>query len=99
MKRKIPQRTLIITAVLLGASLITGAALACGAAGPSTHIGQLLSIDSDTQTFTIRDAETRGPITFGANDEIITTLQGFAGNLMVNYEEGDKGLTAIGVTF
>lgn len=98
MKRKILQRTLI-TAVLAGALFITGAALACDSAGPSTHIGQLLSIDKDTQTFTIRDAESRGPITFSANAEIITALQGFAGNLMVNYQEGDMGLTALGVTF
>lgn len=91
--------TTLLLAMLLGILLSSGTALACSNAGFSTHIGQLLNLDADKKTFSIRDAETRKVITFAANDEIITGLDGFAGNLMVNYQEDDVGLTAVGVTF
>jgi hypothetical protein len=59
-----------------------------------------VSVDASKHTFTIRDAQSSSPITFVATQEIITGLKGFAGNLMVNYEENDKGgLNAVGVTF
>jgi hypothetical protein len=63
-------------------------------------MGQLMSVDAAKHTFTIRDAESSSPITFIATQEIITGLKGFAGSLMVNYEENDDGdLSAVGVTF
>lgn len=98
MTRTIFHRT-ITSAILFSALLLGGMAVACDSAGPATHVGQLLSIDAEQQVFTIRDAETRAAITFNAGQEIITALQGFAGNLMVNYQQGDSGLTALGVTF
>lgn len=98
MKHRSLKYTLMLT-LLLGSLQFSNSILACDSAGPSTHIGQLLKLDTDNKTFSIRDAETRKVITFAANNEIISGLQGFSGNLMVNYQEGDKGLTAIGVTF
>jgi hypothetical protein len=99
-KRNLLSSTLLATALFTGAFLASGSALACDAMGPSKHMGELVSVDPDKQTFTIRDAQSRSPITFDATQEIITGLKGFAGSLMVNYEENDAGgLNAVGVTF
>jgi len=94
-------KKIIFTGILLlGALFASNTTLACDAMGPSTHMGQLMSINTDQQTFTIRDAQSSSPITFVATDEIITGLKGFAGSLMVNYEENDDGgFNAVGVTF
>lgn len=90
----------LFTGALLGTLLSTGAALACDGMGPSAHMGQLVSVDAASHTFTIRDAQSSNPITFAANEEIINGLKGFAGSLMVNYQESDDGaLQAVGVTF
>lgn len=94
------KRNLFSGILLTGTLFVAGAALACESMGPATHMGQLLSVDAGKHTFTIRDAESSSPITFIATEEIITGLKGFAGSLMVNYEENDKGdLNAVGVTF
>jgi hypothetical protein len=92
--------TLLITTFLLGTLFAVSAAQACDGMGPSTHVGNLMSVDAAKHTFTIRDAQSSSPITFVATEEIITGLKGFAGNLMVNYQENDDGgLNAVGVTF
>ncbi|HHI94560.1 MAG TPA: hypothetical protein ENK04_13785 [Gammaproteobacteria bacterium] len=94
------KKSLLSGVLLAGALFTSGAVLACESMGPSTHMGQLMSVDATKHTFTIRDAESRSPITFAATQEIITGLKGFAGSLMVNYEENDNGsLNAVGVTF
>ena len=93
-------RTIFITTLLLGTLFGASAAQACDAMGPSTHMGSLMSVDAAKHTFTIRDAQSSSPITFVATQEIITGLKGFAGSLMVNYEENDDGgFNAVGVTF
>ena len=90
-----------LTAVLMATALLaSGSVLACDSMGPATHMGQLMSVDASKHSFTIQDAQSRSPITFVATEEIISGLKGFAGSLMVNYEESDKGdLKAVGVTF
>lgn len=94
------KNTVFASTLLAASTLVTGSALACDAAGPSTHMGQLMSINAAQHTFTIRDAQTQNPITFTANDEIITGLKGANGSIMVNYKEEDGGnLSAVGVTF
>ena len=98
-KRKVIQNTLAITffTALLFASSI---AIACDAMGPSTHMGQLMSVDDTGKTFTIRDAQSQSPLTFTANNEILKGLKEASGSIMVNYEEKDDGgLNAVGVTF
>ncbi|HEY5602734.1 MAG TPA: hypothetical protein VIM41_06465 [Gammaproteobacteria bacterium] len=88
---------------LLAAALLIApvATWACDAAGPSTHIGTVKSVDASGKTFTIIDAQTRTPITFAANNEIIDGLKDATGSVMVNYEkvEGSDNLKAVGVTF
>ena len=92
-------RTYLLSALLSGLFLIAGSTLACGPEASKTHMGKLVNIDPAHQSFTIQDAQTNHPITFAANGEIINGLQGYAGNLMVNYEQTDTGLKAVGVTF
>jgi len=89
------------SSVLTGLLLAPLTTWACDAAGPSTHIGTVQSVDAANKTFTIVDAQSRGPITFVANNEIITGLKDAKGSIMVNYEEDDDGkaLKAVGITF
>lgn len=93
-------RILLMAAVLFGVILAPVSAWACDAAGPNTHIGKVMSVDATKMTFTIRDAQTRSPITFIAKDtSIIDGLKGINGMITVNYEEEGDDLTAVGVTF
>lgn len=94
-------KSTVIAGVLFTASVVaSGSALACDAMGPSAHMGLLMSVDATNSTFTIRDAQTQSPITFTANDEIITGLKSASGSIMVKYEKEDDGnLNAVGVTF
>lgn len=89
----------LIKLVLVGVLFAPITTWACDAAGPSTHVGNVLSVDAGKKTFTIRDAQTNSPITFAANNDILAGLKGASGSVMVNYEEKDDGLTAVGVTF
>jgi hypothetical protein len=72
---------------------------ACDGAGPATHIGKVTSVDAAAKTFTIRDVQSQGPITFAADAEIIKGVQSAKGMVTVKYQEKDGGLTAVGVTF
>jgi hypothetical protein len=89
-----------LTLAALGLGLLWGVnGWACEGMGKSTHVGQLVLVDPAHRVFTITDAQTQSPITFKANDTIIDSLKSYSGNVMVNYEEKDSGLTAVGVTF
>jgi len=74
---------------------------ACDGAGPSTHVGIVHSVDAGSKSFTIIDAQTRKPIKFTANNQIIDGLKDAKGSVMVNYEkvDGSSDLKAVGVTF
>ena len=91
--------------VLIGAVMMAGllampmASFACDGAGPSTHIGKVSSVDAAAKKFTITDVQSKGPITFVANDEIIKGVKDAKGMVTVKYEEQNGGLTALGVTF
>lgn len=91
----------LINILLVGALFLPAITWACDAAGPSTHIGTVKSVDASNKTFTIIDAQTRMPIQFVANNEIIDGLKDAKGSVMVNFEEidGSSGLKALGVTF
>lgn len=94
------KRNILLFTLFSALLLASSVTLACDAAGPNKHIGQLLSIDATSKTFTIRDAQSQSPITFTANNEILTGLKEASGSIMVNYEEKDDGdLNAVGVTF
>lgn len=85
---------------MLPATLLPLTTWACDAAGNSTHIGSLMSVNAADKTFTIQDAQLNSPITFVASSDIIEALNDAKGSIMVNYEEKEDGkLTAVGVTF
>lgn len=93
----IKQRLLAFSAaLLLSASPLY--AMACDHAN-QVHTGNVLTVDANGKTFTIRDAATQKPITFLASNEIIAGLKDAKGNVMVNYKGEGKTLTAVGVTF
>lgn len=75
------------------------AAMACEAAGPNSHVGQVTAVDPAKGTFTIMDAETREPITFIAGTDILSGLKNAKGMVKVNYEDKGDKLNAVGVTF
>ena len=90
----------IVTGTALAFALVTSSSVwACDAAGKSTHIGSLMTVNAEQSTFTIRDAQSSSPITFVANNEIIEGLKGAKGSVMVNYKEDGDTLTAVGVTY
>ncbi len=91
--------------ILAGAVVMAGllampmASWACDGAGPSTHIGKISSVDAAAKKFTITDVQTKGPITFAANEEILKGVKDAKGMVTVKYEEQGGNLTALGVTF
>ena len=97
MAKRLTIKALVVSFLIL-TPVITWA---CDAAGPSTHIGTVKSVDASSKTFTIIDAQTRMPIKFVANNEIIDGLKEAKGSVMVNYEQmdGSSDLKALGVTF
>ncbi len=73
--------------------------LACSAAGPDKHVGQVTAVDAKAGTFTVMDAETRKPITFSASSEIIKDAAKSNGSVMVSYEKSDGKLVAKDIHF
>ena len=88
-------------AVVAAAALFASSAVfACGGEASGKHIGSMMQVNASKSTFTIRDAETNSPITFNADEDIMSEVKSAKGRIMVNYEEDDEGaLTAVGVTF
>ncbi|WP_455211559.1 hypothetical protein [Kaarinaea lacus] len=90
----------ILAGTALAFTVVTSSSVwACDMAGKNTHIGSLMTVNAEQSTFTIRDAQSRSPITFAANNEIIQGLKDAKGSIMVNYKEEGDTLTAVGVTF
>lgn len=90
------KKTVILIVLLFSSQL----AWACSAAGDKKHVGMVTAINAKKHTFTIRDAETRKPITFAATSEILADLKKAKGRVMVNYEEDIDGeLKAVGISF
>ena len=77
-----------IAALIFAAS---GAVFACGGEDSGKHFGQVTSVDPAKSTFTIRDAETRAPITFTADQAVLSKAKSAQGSVMVNYEENEDG--------
>lgn len=68
------------TGVTLVVALLTllaaaGPAAACEMAGPNTHVGAVLTIDGSRAGFTLRDMQTRRPITFLASPELLAGVR------------------------
>jgi len=65
----------LLISTLFVAAFVPALTWACDGAGPSTHVGTVQSVDASSMTFTIIDAQTRMPIKFAANNEIIDGLK------------------------
>ncbi len=90
-----------ITSVIFAVLLVIGssAVLACKAAGPNKHVGEVTTVDAEAATFTIMDAETNLPITFSASKGILKDVSHAEGQIMVSYEDNGGNLTAVDVHF
>lgn len=94
------QRKVIIS-VLASALLMTVSASgwACKMAGENKHVGVVTRVDQMAGTFTIRDAETNAPIVFAANREMLSNAQHAQGPIMVSYENREKQLVAVDISY
>jgi len=84
--------TLSIAAMLIGSFVLSTSALACDAAGPNTHVGQVLSVDGNH--FTIRDAQSGGPISFTAAKEMHGSMPAPGDQVSIKYSGEKKSLIA-----
>jgi len=83
---------LSVALMLAGALALSTSAYACDAAGPNTHVGQVLSVDGNH--FTIRDAQTGGPISFTASDNMKGSLPAQGDQVVIKYSGDENALTA-----
>ena len=88
---------LLIAAGILSLSTYSAVGLACSSMGSSTHAGKIMSIDENTNTFTIMDYQTMSPITFSADEKIMQQIMGAEGAAIVDYTGQGSDLTATGV--
>ena len=68
--------------------------MACSAAGPDKHVGSVTAVDQQAGIFTILDAEKRTPITFVANEQVLSHLAAAKRAVIVPFEQADGGLAA-----
>jgi len=84
----------LVAAIIAAAILAPATALACSVAGPRTHVG---TFDPGNGTFSIIDAESRQPMTFSAQPDIIESLMGTQGVVSIDYQKSGDDLTATDV--
>jgi hypothetical protein len=83
---------------LLAAILMAPAAgQACSALGPNKHVGTVIGLDAAAQTITVLDAQTRQPVTFLANEELLSQARNAKGQIIVDYETEGTQLRAISI--
>jgi hypothetical protein len=83
---------LSIAAMMMAGLALSTSAYACDAAGPNTHVGQVLSVDGNH--FTIRDAQSGGPISFTAGEKMQGSLPAPGDNVSIKYSGDEKDLIA-----
>ena len=91
---------LILGALPAALILVWSSAWACSSQGPNRHVGTVLEVDQDAKTFTLRDVETRKPITFRVDTAVMENLRKLAPEsyVIVEYRKvEDNGLIAISV--
>ena len=89
---------LLITTIALSVGF-SSSTLACEAAGPTTHVGSVLKVDPENNTFTILDAQTVTPVQFKATTDIIEKVVKENGTAVVDYEIDGINLVATNVSF
>lgn len=88
------RQSLTAFALAMALSASSASALACDAAGPNKHVGQVVAIDMEAGTFTIMDAQTRKPISFQAQADVLNALTADS-EVMVSYKGDDGQLKAV----
>ena len=78
---------------------ISTSAWACSAAGPNTHVGNVLNVDLENNTFTILDAQTVSPVIFQASEDIMEKVVNATGTAFVDFEVDGINLVATQVSF
>jgi len=87
-------KQLLRTGLLLALASLAPGSFACSVMGANTHIGNIMSVNSQAKTLTIMDAETSKPITFSINDQLLLKLSSAKGQVVVHYTGKDGQLVA-----
>jgi len=85
-------KTIYFTMLLSLTAIAPGNVFACDAAGENTHVGQVLSTQGNQ--FTIRDAQSGGPINFTADATMKGALPAVGDQVAVKYSKDKNGLKA-----
>jgi len=91
-------KILLVLAIAMNFSISTST-WACSAAGASTHVGNVLKIDLENNTFTILDAQTVNPVEFQASEDIMKKVVNATGTAFVDFEVDGINLVATQVSF
>ena len=83
-------------AITIG-SLVSFSSMACGSPDSTTHTGTLINVDKDGGEFTILDMMLGTPISFNADAEILSGLDGVKGPIQVDFEDVGEQLKAVEV--
>lgn len=87
---------MLAIAITIG-SLVSFSSMACGSPASTTHTGTLINVDKDSGQFTILDMMLGTPISFDADAEILSGLDGVKGPIQVDFEDVGEQLKAVEV--
>jgi len=90
-------KKLILAIAITFGLLVSFAGNACGIPDSTTHVGALMSIDKEENQFTILDMMLGIPISFIADPQILSDLEGAKGTIQVDFEKQGDQLKAIAV--
>ena len=91
------KHTTTLAGLLAAILMAPAASQACSALGPNKHVGPVICLDAAAQTITVLDAQTRQPVTFLANEELLNEARNAKGQIIVDYETEGAQLRAIGI--
>ena len=90
-------KKLLLAITITFGLLVSSAGNACGLPDSTTHVGELVSIDKEVNRFTILDMMLGVPISFIADAQILSDLEGAKGTIQVDFEKQGDQLKAIAV--
>ena len=91
--------TTAVAGLLAAIFLVPASSLACSVLGPNKHVGMVIGLDSAAQTITVLDAQLNRPVTFLANEKILSEVKNAKGQIIVDYEAEGTQLRAIGIQY
>jgi len=90
------KKLILVIAITFG-SLVSFAGTGCEMPDSTTHVGALMSVDKEENQFTILDMMLGVPISFIADPQILSDLEGTKGTIQVDFEKQGDQLKAIAV--